>query len=246
MDRFTNRIQEATSSKVMDAGLRSYLLTVYNYMAAALVITGLSAAFTMNFPPLTNLMYNFSEFGHLQGYTGFGMLMAFAPVGIALYFFYGAGKMSVENSKKLLWVYAALTGVSLSSLGFMYTGESIARTFFITSGVFGGMSIYGYTTKRDLSSMGSFMVMGLMGLILVSIVNMFMQSPAIYFATSLLGVAIFMGLIAWDIQKIKATYYMVGGGEQGQRMAVVSAFSTYLNFVNLFLYLIRFFGVRRD
>jgi hypothetical protein len=215
-------------------------------MAAALVITGVSAAITINFAPLTRLMFNFSEFGQMQGHTGFGMLMAFAPIGIALYFFYGAGKMSVENSKKLLWLYAALTGISLSSLGFIYTGESIARTFFITSGVFGGMSVYGYTTKRDLSSMGSFMVMGLMGLILVSVVNMFMQSPAIYFATSLLGVAIFMGLIAWDIQKIKATYYMVGGGEQGQRMAVVSAFSTYLNFVNLFLYMLRFFGVRKD
>lgn len=246
MDRFTNRVQQGTSSKVIDEGLRTYLLTIYNYMAAALVITGITAYFTMNFDPLTRLMFNFNEFGYMTGYTGIGLLIALAPIGIALYFFYGAGKISVENSKMLLWVYAALTGVSLASLGFIYTGESIARTFFITAGVFGAMSIYGYTTKRDLSSMGSFMVMGLFGLIMVSLVNMFLQSPAIYFATSLLGVAIFMGLIAWDIQKIKATYYMVGGGEMGQRMAVVSAFSAYLNFVNLFLYMLRFFGVRRD
>jgi FtsH-binding integral membrane protein len=136
--------------------------------------------------------------------------------------------------------------MSLSSLGFIYTGTSIARTFFITSSVFGAMSIYGYSTKRDLTSFGSFMVMGMFGLLIVSVVNMFLNSSAIFFVTSILGVFIFMGIIAWNTQKMKATYYAVGGGEMGQRMAVVSAFSAYLDFINLFLYMIRFFGTRRD
>lgn len=234
-----------SSTRTMDEGLRQYMLSIYNYMASALVVTGIAAFATINFDPLTRLMFRFNEFGYIVGNTGFGTLVMFSPLAIAFYFFYGVGKMSVQNSQKLLWAYAALTGMSLASLGFMYTGESIARTFFITSGVFGGMSIYGYTTKRDLTSMGSFLVMGLIGLIVVSIVNIFMQSPAIHFATSLLGVAIFMGMIAWDTQKMKSIYYSVGGGEMGQRMAVMGAFSLYLDFINLFLYMLRFFGDRR-
>lgn len=244
MARFSKAAAPA-STKTMDEGLRKYMLSIYNYMASALVVTGVAAYLTMNFEPLTRLMFKFNEFGYILGHTGLGTLVMWSPIAIAFYFFYGMGKMSVEKSQKILWLYAALTGMSLSSLGFMYTGESIARTFFITSGVFGGMSIYGYTTKRDLTSMGSFLVMGLIGLIVVSVVNMFMQSPAIHFATSLLGVAIFMGMIAWDTQKMKSIYYSVGGGEMGQRMAVMGAFSLYLDFINLFLYMLRFFGDRR-
>lgn len=233
-------------TKSMDEGLRKYMLSIYNYMASALVVTGLAAYLTMNFEPLTNLMFRFNEFGYLVGHTGIGTLIMWSPLIIAIYFFMGAGTMSVERSQKILWAYAALTGMSLSSLGFIYTGESIARTFFITSSVFGGMSIYGYTTKRDLTSMGSFLVMGMIGLLIATIVNMFMQSPAIQFALSILGVAIFMGMVAWDTQKMKSIYYSVGGGEMGQRMAVVGAFSLYLDFINLFLYLLRFFGDRRS
>lgn len=241
-----SRAATATKAGYVDEGLRKYLLSVYNYMAGALSITGVAAYFTMSFEPLARLIFNFNEFGYVMGPSMIGWVVMLAPIGIAFYFFSGAATMSVEKSQKILWAYAALTGMSLSSLGFIYTGASIARTFFITASVFGAMSLYGYTTKKDLTSMGSFMVMGLFGLIAVSFVNMFLGSPAIYFVTSLLGVVIFMGIIAWDTQKMKATYYAAGGGEMGRRMAVVSAFSAYLNFINLFLYLIRFFGVLRD
>lgn len=236
---------ESSTSKV-DAGLRVYMLNVYNYMAMALVMTGVTSYATMNIDFLARLMFNFSEYGHVTGTTGFGMLIMLSPIGIAWYFFSGAAKMDIEKSKLMLWIYAGLTGMSLSSLGFVYTGASLARTFFITASVFGAMSLYGYTTKRDLTSMGSFLVMGLIGVLLASIVNIFMQSPAIYFVTSILGTFIFTGLIAWDAQKIKGVYFMVGGGEMGRRMAVVGAFTLYLDFINLFLFLIRFLGVRRD
>jgi hypothetical protein len=138
-----------------------------------------------------------------------------------------------------------LTGMSLSSLSFIYTGDSIASTFFICSGVFGAMSLYGYTTKRDLTSIGSFLRMGLFGLIIASFVNILLKSPAISYALSILGVIIFIGLIAWDTQKLKSYYYSVGDEELRQKLSVLGAFVLYLDFINLFLYLIRFFGVQR-
>lgn len=235
---------ERTTS--FDKGLRDYMLKVYNIMTMGLIVTGVFASAVLTFPPLTALMFKIGPTGAFGGLTGFGTFIAFAPIGIALYFFMGSATMDVQKSQMLFWVYAAMTGMSLSSLGLMYTGASLAKTFFICAGTFAGMSIYGYTTKKDLTSFGSFMVMGLIGLILTSVVNIFMQSPAIYFATSILGVGIFMGLIAWNTQRIKTIYYSVGGGEMGQRMAIVCAFSLYLDFINLFLYLVRFFGVRRD
>jgi uncharacterized protein len=243
---YTTQMKTSAADRAVDQGLRQYMLKVYNYMALALGVTGVSAFLTMTVPFLSRLMFNFSEYGHITGTTFIGLVIMFSPIGIAWYFFSNAMNSSVEKSQIMLWVYSALTGMSLASLGFIYTGESIARTFFICSGVFGAMSIYGYTTKRDLTSMGSFMVMGMIGLLVASLVNMFMQSAAIYFATSLLGVIIFTGIIAWNTQRLKSTYFAVGGGEMGQRMAVVSAFSLYLDFLNLFLYLIRFFGVRKD
>ena len=232
-------------SKVYDDGLRKYLLKIYNYMTLGLVITAVMAFATLSFPPLTNLMFHI-ERGYLVGIAGFGILVTIAPLIIAVYFFMGFGKMSVDTAKVLFWVYSALTGMSLSSVGIMYTGESIARTFCICAAMFGGMSIYGYTTKRDLTSFGSFFVMGLIGLILASVVNIFLKSSAIYFATSLLGVVIFLGLIAWDTQKIKSIYYQSGGGENGQKTSIMGAFILYLDFINLFLYLLRFFGTRGD
>jgi len=192
--------------KIFDDGLRSYMLRIYNFMAIGLLVTGSFAFATLNFPPLANLMFNLGPNGEFLGTTGFGMLMSFAPLGIAIYFFMGIGKMSVNTAQTLFWVYAGVMGVSLSYLGLIYTGQSLARTFFICASVFGAMSIYGYTTKRDLTSMGSFLVMGLIGIIVVSLVNMFLQSPAIDFATSFIGIAIFMGLIAWDTQKLKTMY----------------------------------------
>jgi uncharacterized protein len=246
MSRYSNESTGFARSKEMDAGLREYMLKVYNYMATALAITGVAASLTMSIHPIARLIFNFNEYGHVMGPTVIGMIVMLAPIGIAFYFFSGATRMDISKAQTLFWVYSILTGMSLSSLGYIYTGTSLARSFFITASVFGAMSIYGYTTKKDLTSFGSFMIMGMFGLLIVSIVNMFLNSSAIFFATSILGVFIFMGIIAWNTQKMKATYFAVGGGEMGQKMAIVSAFSAYLDFINLFLYMVRFFGVRRD
>ncbi|MBY0533931.1 MAG: Bax inhibitor-1/YccA family protein [Rickettsiaceae bacterium] len=228
-----------------DEGLRSYMLKIYNYMSLALLLTGVFAFGTLNFPPLMNLMYNIGPNGEFMGTSMLGMIITFAPLGIAIFFFMGMANMSVNKAQTLFWVYAAVMGMSLSSLGLQYTGQSLARTFFICSAVFGSMSLYGYTTKKDLTSMGSFLIMGLIGLIVVSIVNIFLQSPAISFATSFIGVAIFMGLTAWDTQKLKSMYYQSGGGEMGEKTAIMGAFTLYLDFINLFLYMLRFFGDRK-
>lgn len=228
-----------------DEGLRNYMLKIYNFMAMGLVVTGVFAFSTLNFPPLAGLMFNIGPNGEFIGTSGLGMLISFAPLGIAIYFFMGLGRMSVNTAQTLFWVYAAVMGMSLSYLGLVYTGQSLARTFFICASVFGAMSLYGYTTKTDLTSMGSFLIMGLIGIIVVSLVNIFLRSPAIDFATSFIGIAIFMGLTAWDTQKLKTIYYNSGGGEMGQKMAVLGAFTLYLDFINLFLYLLRFFGDRK-
>lgn len=235
----------AKESKGFDEGLRSYMLKIYNYMALALLVTGVLAYGTLSFPPLTALMYNIGPNGEFMGTSGFGMIITFAPLIIALVFFMGMAKMSVQTAQMVFWIYAAVMGMSLSSLGLMYTGQSLAKTFFICASVFGAMSLYGYTTKKDLTSMGSFLFMGLIGLIIVSLVNIFLQSPALEFATSFIGVAIFMGLTAWDVQKLKAMYYYSGGGEQGEKVAIMGALTLYLDFINLFLYLLRFVGDRK-
>lgn len=229
-----------------DEGLRSYMLKIYNYMALALVITGIAAFATLNFEPLTRLMFQVTNNGAIAGVSGFGKLLMFAPLAMSIFFAMGINRMSTDSAKVFLWIYAGVLGMSLSSIGLIYTSESIARTFFICAATFGATSIYGYTTKKDLTSMGSFMLMGLMGIVIASVVNMFIGSSAVNFATSLLGIVIFTGLIAWDTQKLKAIYYTSGGGEMGQKMAVVGAFNLYLDFINLFLSMLRFFGNRRD
>lgn len=174
----------AEEQKSYDEGLRSYMLKIYNFMTLALVLTGVMAFASLNIEPVRNLMYVVTPGGQLVGNTGFGTLIMFAPLGIAIAFFMGIARMSIQTTQVLFWVYAGLMGMSLSSLGLIYTGQSLAKTFFICASVFGSMSIYGYTTKKDLTSMGSFLIMGLIGLIITSLVNMFLQSPAIQFATS--------------------------------------------------------------
>lgn len=242
---YTRSFAAKEGNRGFDAGLRAYMLNIYNYMALALLITGVTGYATLNFPPLMHLMYNIGPSGQLTGISGLGMIINFVPVGIAFYFFMGLGSMSVQKAQTLFWVYAATMGMSLSSLGLAYTGESLARTFFVCSAVFGAMSLYGYSTKKDLTSLGSFLMMGLIGLIVVSLINIFLQSSAINFATSVIGVGIFMGLIAWDTQKLKSIYYSHGGGEIGQKAAIMGAFTIYLDFINLYLHLLRFFGDRK-
>lgn len=187
-------------------------------------------------------MFNIAPNGHLQGLTGIGVLVTFAPLAISLYFVFGFDKISPKNAKILFWIYATLIGASLASLGFIYTGISIAKTFFICSAMFGGMGLYGYTTRKDLTSFGSFLLLGLLGLVLASIVNIILKSPAIEFGLSIIGVFIFTGLIAYDTQKLKSLYF---SGEGSEKLGIMAAFTLYLDFINLFIYLLRFFGIHK-
>lgn len=241
---FTNTYSE--TRKGFDQGLRQYFLSVYNYVALALAVTGIAAYAALNFEPLRNMLYIVGEGGQFMGVTPFGWLVNFSPLFLSLFFFMGFANMDLKRAQNIFWIYSATMGISLSYLGLIYTGESLVKTFFICSASFAGMSMYGYSTKKDLTSFGSFLVIGLIGILIASVINIFLQSSAVYFATSFIGIFIFLGLIAWDTQKIKMFYYQAGGGEQGQKMAVLAALSLYMDFINLFIYMLRFFGDRRN
>ncbi len=232
---------------VYDEGLRAYMLQVYNYMAGALMITGIVALLAASNDAVMSLMYTRNAVGQYAGMAPLGWLVALAPIAFVFLFSMGLHKMQASTAKVMLWVFAGVMGLSLSSVFLIYTGSSIARVFFITASVFGGMSLYGYTTKKDLSSWGSFLIMGLFGVILASLVNIFLQSSSLQFAVSLIGVLIFTGLTAYDTQRIKSVYYeAVGDVETVSKMAVMGALTLYMDFINLFLQLLQFFGDRRQ
>lgn len=230
------QLARTQSAAEIDAGLRAHMLRVYNYMAAALGITGIIAYVVGTTPELINpIVEN----------TVLFFIIAFAPLGLVLFLSFRIGKMSLQAAQMSFWAYAALMGLSLATIFLVYTNESIARAFFITAGTFGAMSIYGYTTKRDLSAMGSFLFMGLIGVILASIVNMFMASSALSFGISVLAVLIFTGLTAYDTQKIKEMYLESDTVEHAGKKAVMGALALYLDFINIFIHLLRLFGDRR-
>ena len=233
---------------VVDEGLRAYMLKVYNYMASGILITGFISLILFKFSVVT------ASDGSIAGLTGLGnalynsslmWVVMLAPLGVVFYMSFGIRKMSAAKAQSTFWVFAALMGASLSSIFLIYTGASITRVFFITSGTFGAMSIYGYTTKKDLTKLGSFLMMGLFGIIIASIVNMFMQSTMMYYVISILGVLIFVGLTAYDTQKIKNMYLASDTGEIMGKKAVMGALTLYLDFINLFIMLLRLFGQRR-
>jgi FtsH-binding integral membrane protein len=228
---------------VVDQGLRAHMLRVYNYMTIGLVITGLVAWATVN-TPLGALFITMTATGY--SLTGLGWIAFLAPLGLVLWMSFGIQRMSVGTAQTVFWVYAALMGVSLAPILLIYTGASIAKVFFITAASFGALSLYGYTTTRDLTAYGSFLIMGLIGLIIASLVNIFLGSPAIDFAISVIGVLVFAGLTAWDTQKIKEMYYAGDDGTVAGRKAIMGALSLYLDFINLFLMLLRLFGNRNE
>jgi len=168
-----------------------------------------------------------------------------APLGLVFYFSFKINKMSLSTAQTTFWIFSTLMGLSLASIFIVYTGASITRVFFITSGTFAAMSLYGYTTKRDLTNWGGFLMMGLIGIIIASIVNIFMKSTAMYFAISIIGVLIFVGLTAYDTQKIKNMYYAADSETQSGKKAIMGALRLYLDFINLFIMLLRLFGQRR-
>ena len=244
------RAKEATqqSTIVMDEGLRAYMLKVYNYMATGILLTGIVALLTFKMSVVTDSsgsIVGLTQMGNAIYMSGLKWLVMLAPLGIVFYMSFGMNKMSAAKAQTTFWIFAALMGLSLSSILLVYTGMSITRVFFICSATFGAMSIYGYTTKRDLTKLGSFLMMGLIGIIIASIVNIFMKSSMMYFVISILGVLIFVGLTAYDTQKIKNMYSASDTGELIGKKAVMGALTLYLDFINLFIMLLRLFGQRR-
>ena len=233
---------------VTDEGLRSYMLKVYNYMATGILLTGIIALLTFKMSVVTDTsgsIIGLTSIGNAIYMSGLKWIVMLAPLGIVFYMSFGINKMSASKAQTTFWIFAALMGLSLSSILLIYTGMSVTRVFFICSATFGAMSIYGYTTKRDLTKLGSFLMMGLIGIIIASLVNIFMKSSMMYFVISVLGVLIFVGLTAYDTQKIKNMYVSSDTGELMGKKAVMGALTLYLDFINLFIMLLRLFGQRR-
>jgi len=232
----------------IDVGLRAYMIRVYNYMASGVALTGVVAWFTYTQAAITDAS------GRLVGLTPFGQTVYGGPVmivlflgtlGIVFFMSFRINRLQAGTALMLFMLYAGLLGLMLSSVFLTYTHASIARTFFISAASFGALSLYGYTTQRDLSPIGSFLVMGLFGLILAMLVNLFLKSTGLDFAISAIGVLIFAGLTAWDTQRIKEMYSANDDGTVAGRKAVMGALTLYLDFINLFLFLLRFMGDRR-
>ena len=220
----------------IDVGLRKYMLGVYNYMASGVLLTGLVAMAVAMSPALQYFIFG----------TAFRWVAIFAPLAIVMFFSFRLQRMSSTTAKAVFWLFAGTMGLSLGSIFLVYTGASIAKTFFVTAATFGALSLYGYTTKKDLSGWGTFLFMGLIGLILASIVNIFTQSAAFDFVISAVGVLLFAGLTAYDTQKIKEMYFASDSYEVAAKKSVAGALSLYLDFINLFLFLLRFMGSSRD
>ena len=241
---FTKTVDQAA----IDEGLRAYMLKVYNYMTTALAITGLIAFLFVKLSIITNTT------GQIVGYTQIGALLygsplawviMLAPLGFVFYFVSRINSMSVSGAQTAFWIYSALMGLSMAMILMQFTGNSVARVFFITSGTFGAMSLYGYTTKKDLSNLRGFLTMGLIGLIIAIVVNWFLQSSAMQFVISMVGVLVFVGFTAYDTQKIKNSYYSQDNNEVASKKAIMGAFQLYLDFINLFIFILQILGQRR-
>ena len=222
-------------SPQIDAGLRAYMQRVYGYMAGGLALTGIVA-------------YAAAASGFYEAIAGTPIIwiVMLAPLGFVLALSFGIQRMSAETAMVLFWTYAAVMGLSLGGIFLVYTGTSIARVFFITAATYAAMSLYGYTTKSDLSRFGSFLMMGLIGIVIASLVNIFIGSNALQFAISIIGVIIFVGLTAYDTQRIKEMYLQSDTAETASKRAVMGALSLYLDFINLFMMLLQLFGQRRE
>ena len=224
-----------------DAGLRAYMLSVYNYMASGVLLTGIVALFmAQGATPQESLAGQiFLQPGILK------WVVMLAPLGLVMWLSFGINRLSEGAAKAIFFVYAALMGASLSTIFLAYTGASIASTFFATAAGFGALSLYGYTTKRDLSGMGKFLLMGVVGIIIASLANMFFKSSMLSLIVSIVGVFVFAGLTVYDTQKIKEMYFQVQGSDMIGKSIIMGALTLYLDFINLFLFLLRFMGDRR-
>lgn len=216
-----------------DLGLRKHMLSIYNYMASGVLLTGVVALVAAR----TGLAFSFAT-GPLM------WIVALAPLGFVMAMSFGLNRMSYGTLQALFWAFATVMGLSLSTIFLVYTGESIAATFFATAGAFAGLSLYGYTTKRDLSGFGTFLVMGVIGLLIATVINIFLQSSTLALAISFIGVLVFAGLTAFDTQRLKTEYQYLRGTEFAGKAIIMGALNLYLDFINMFLFLLRFMGNR--
>ena len=224
------------SAAAFDEGLRQHMLRVYNYMGLGLVLTGLVAFIVGNTPALYVPIFS----------SPLKWVVMLAPLAFVFFFSFRIQTMSASTAQMTFWAFCAVMGLSLASVFLVFTGASIARTFFIAATMFGATSLYGYVTKRDLSKFGSFLMMGLIGVLIASVVNIFLGSSALQFAISVIGIVVFVGLTAWDTQNIKEQYAENFDQESQQKIAVFGALSLYLNFVNIFQLLLNFTGQREE
>ena len=231
-----------------DMGLRAHMIRVYNYMAGGVALTGLVAWFTYQASVVTNAsgtIVSLTPFGQTLFESPLKWVLMLAPLGLVFFMSFRINHMQASTAKLLFFVYAGVMGMSLAIIFMLYTQTSITRVFFISAATFGALSLYGYTTQRSLDGMGSFLIMGLFGLIIASLVNIFLKSSGLDWALSVIGVLIFAGLTAWDTQKIKEFYDPQDDGTIAGRKAIMGALSLYLDFINMFLMLLRLFGDRR-
>src|SRR6201986_2342697 len=249
------RVAGRADAATVDAGLPAYMLRIYNYMSIGLAITGLAAlgvymAAVTNDPSATAYHFrdiSLTSFGYAMYFSPLKYLFMLAPLAMVFALSAGINRLAPSTAQMMFWVFSALMGVSLSSIFLVYTHTSIVRGFFITAASFGALSLYGYTTRRDMSGMGSFLLMGLFGLIIASLVNLFIASSMLQFVVSVVGVLVFAGLTAWDTQRLKNDYiygYASAGGDVAERAAITGALSLYLNFINLFTLLLQLLGQR--
>jgi uncharacterized protein len=257
--RAAGRVDAAT----VDAGLRAYMLRIYNYMSIGLAITGLAALGVYKFAVTSDAAEAIrsasgaairvaegqflTSFGYAMFASPLKWLFILAPLAMVMVISFGIDRLRPASAQMLFWAFSALMGISLSSIFLVYTHTSIVRVFFITAATFGALSLYGYTTKRDMSGMGSFLFMGLIGIIIASLVNLFLASSMLQFVVSVVGVLVFAGLTAWDTQRLKNDYiygYASQGGDIAERAAITGALSLYLNFINLFTLLLQLLGQR--
>jgi uncharacterized protein len=241
----------SSSAALLDQGLRAYMLRVYNWMASGLVLTGL-VAYAISHTSLMDAFYPLVQTASgafVRAPTPLAYIAIFLPLVSVMVMSFGINKLSTTAAQALFWVFCAAMGASLTSIFLVYTQTSIAEVFFVTAGTFAGTSLYGYTAKRDLTSFGSFLVMGLIGILIAMLVNVFLHSPALNFAVSVLGVLIFTGLAAYDTQRIKTSYLQYGssyGVAMAGKRSVYDALALYLNFINLFMFMLQLFGQRNS
>ena len=245
MAEYDNRVRSTVTGAgavAIDEGLRAYMLRVYNYMLLGLALTGAAAWIAVN-TPLGALFFQQTATG--VSLSALGWIALFAPLGLVFFLSFRIAHMSLVTAQAVFWGYAALMGISLAPILLLYTGASVAQVFFVTAATFGAMSLWGYTTKRDLTGFGSFLFMGLIGILIASVVNIFLGSGTMSLVISIIGVLVFTGLTAYDTQQIKESYYVSDDGQLAGKKAVMGALRLYLDFINLFLMLLRLMGDRR-